>query len=145
MSDLKRVNIISKSIIEDGKVLQEGGILMRTTRSYAERCIEAGTHSYTSKSKLKSFLNKNAKLYRNERTLAGTKIDLANLGKGNKVQKYSKVIKDPYTGKVYVDLYRKHKEIERLSKTEVSPITGLPMVYKSNEPMTQLLIVKFPG
>ena len=66
----KRVNIISLEIKDnEGKILQRGGIIMRTTRSYAQRAVEAGTHKNTSKGKLKSYLNKSQKLLRNEKFL----------------------------------------------------------------------------
>ena len=55
----KKVNIIDKST----------GNMMRTPRSLAEQLVAAGTHHYTSKSKLKSFLNQQGKLYRNAELL----------------------------------------------------------------------------
>ena len=66
----KRVNVISLGIMDkDGKVLQEPGMLMRTTRSYAAKLVANGTHTYTTKSKLRSFLNKDMKLYKNSLVL----------------------------------------------------------------------------
>ena len=81
-SNTARVNIISKEIkSDDGKVIQEAGMLMRTTRSYAEKCIAAGTHTYTTKSKLKSFLNKQGQLTRTFNILNANSIDVSNAPK----------------------------------------------------------------
>ena len=83
-SDVKRICIVSKEILgqpnEKGKktILQEGGIFLRTTRSYAKRCVEAGTHTYTSKRKLHSFINRERKLYRNEQAI---RLSSNNFGK----------------------------------------------------------------
>jgi len=55
MTENKRVNIVDITT----------GVLMRTPRSYAKRLVEAGTHHYTSKGRLKKFLNREAKLHRN--------------------------------------------------------------------------------
>ena len=65
----KRINVISKEIKdEQGNVTQEGSIIMRTTRSYAAQLVANNTHTTTSKSKLRSFLNKNRKMINNSRT-----------------------------------------------------------------------------
>lgn len=66
----KRINVISKEIRdESNKVLQQGNMIMRVNRSYAKMLVNNGTHTTTSKSKLKSFLNANKKLTRNKRTI----------------------------------------------------------------------------
>jgi hypothetical protein len=79
MSQNKRVNIILVKDIEDtttdadGKpiVIKAGERVMRTTRSFAEKLIKDsnGAWAYTSKSKLKCFLNRDMKLYRNMKTI----------------------------------------------------------------------------
>lgn len=56
---LKRVCIINKE-----------GIIMRVTRTLAAKMVaESSTWNYTSKSKLKSFLNREAKLHRNKKAI----------------------------------------------------------------------------
>lgn len=63
---------------DDTQVIKKGDRVMRTTRSFAETVIREtnGGWAYTSKGKLKSFLNKNGKLTRNfnylERVMALT-------------------------------------------------------------------------
>lgn len=146
----KRINIISKRVEDEtGKVIQEEGILMRTTRSYAARLIAQGTHTYTSKSKLKSFLNKEGKLHRNERTLHRLGIDLTKLGKKGKdvsrTEQKSFIYNDQYTGKVYLALWLKDVDVTLISKKEIDHKTGKPLEKLVQEGRYQLLILKFPN
>jgi hypothetical protein len=55
----KKVNVVSIVALqsEDG-VTMPPGIIMRTVRSFAAKLVAAGTHRYTGKGKLSSFLNK---------------------------------------------------------------------------------------
>ena len=53
-TQLKRVTIVSRRITTpDGKVLQNGGEVIRTVRILAEMWVQNGTHAYTKKSKFK--------------------------------------------------------------------------------------------
>lgn len=84
MSDQKRVNVISKEIKdENGKIIQEGNTIMRVNRSYAAMLLQNDTHTTTSKSKLKSFLNKNAKLHKSVRTVKALGTNKKWKDKGN--------------------------------------------------------------
>lgn len=74
----KRVNIILVKDIQEGHeedgnpiIIKAGERMLRTTRSFAERLIAEtnGAWAYSSKKKLKSFLNKELKLHHNMRTL----------------------------------------------------------------------------
>lgn len=92
----KRVNIISNKDILDsnGKVIHQAGILMRTTRSLAAKYIATGNYSYTSKSKMKSFLNREAKLHRNKRTIK-------TFGTSSATTYFEQMATIPHKGKKY--------------------------------------------
>ena len=162
----KRVNIISIGLMDDeGKVLQEPGILMRTTRSYAAKLIAAGTHTYTTKNKLKSFLNKDMKLYKNslvlnamipkkdsqgkvvmEKNEQGQLVPVMvrkyDLEKGNKQGNI--VFTDPHNGKTYVAIKKKEMEVDMINPKEIDPNTGKPKEFTVKQPRYELRIARFP-
>ncbi len=134
----KRVNVISVEIQDtDGKILQQSGMLMRTTRSYAARLISNGTHTITSKGKLKSYLNKSRKLYKNSQFIK--QFDLNDKKAGHKM------FEDTFSGKTYILIKRKEKEFTITNKKEINPLTGLPMSHTIMLPMYQSIIAKFPN
>lgn len=163
----KRVNIISKQIIDEhGTELQKGGILMRTTRSFAAKCIAAGTHTTTSKSKLKSFLNKSGKLFKNARMLE-TMIPVVdktgkivyedksssnpNEWKPKMELKYNlkdkkqghQYFQDEYNGKSYVAIKRGEAPVLMQHRDKIDPTTGKPQQYTLNKPVYQFIVVAF--
>lgn len=118
--------------------------MIRTTRIKAAMMVHAGTHVYTSKSKLKSFLNKQLKLHK-------------NLAIINKVDKYGKkvydltvkrsgsyVIKDQFTGKLYAFLFKTKKELTVVNKNEINPKTGKPLEYQLDSPRSELRVMSYP-
>lgn len=75
-SSLKRVNVILIKDMVDGvdengkeRVIKAGDRVMRTTRTFAQKLVDSGNWAYCNKAKLKSFLNKDAKLSNNMRTM----------------------------------------------------------------------------
>lgn len=157
----KRINIISKQIEKNGVITQQSGILMRTTRSLAAKLINTGTHTVTSKSKLKSFLNKSSKLHKNNRTM-GTMIPVLDK-RGNYVLdssdnpkmklKYDledkkaghKVLRDQFSGKIYALLLMKQVPMEMVSSKEIDPMTGGKKVVKMIQDRYQTLVLQFPN
>lgn len=49
---------------------KEKDVLMRVTQAYAEILVAKGTHTFTTKGKLKCFLGREARIHRNNRSLA---------------------------------------------------------------------------
>lgn len=137
-TDKKRVNVISIGMKHlDGTVVQEPGILMRTTRSYAEKLVAQGTHTHTSKSKLRCFLNRDMKLHKNAKILNA--IDLKDKKLGHVV------FQDPHNGKLYVALKKKEVQTEMQHKKEVDPDTGMLKVFMMMVPHYELRIARFPN
>lgn len=133
----KRVNVISLGMVDNkGQVVQEAGMLMRTTRSYAQQLVDNGTHTFTSKGKLKSFLNKDMKLYRNSKVL--DKVDLKNKKAGHVI------FTDEYTGKTYVGIKKKEVPVVMQSTKDIDPFTGKPKQVTVNQPRFELRIARFP-
>jgi hypothetical protein len=83
--------------------------LMRTVRSEAEPLVAAGTHRYTTKGKLKSFINREMKLYRTGNVVRFLQEDF-EANKDNKKSRYYElglkkpfeVEKDEVSGKTYM-------------------------------------------
>jgi hypothetical protein len=137
-SPRKRVNVISIEIRnENMEVISQGGIIMRTTRSYAEKLLAQGTHTFTSKGKLKSYLNKSLKLWHNKEYLS--QFDMADKKLGHKM------IKDEFSGRTYVLFKRKEKDVFVESKTgEINPLTGKILSHKIRVPVFQAFIASYP-
>lgn len=161
----KRVNVISKEVVDtSGKIIQEAGILMRVTRAYAAKLVGEGTHTTTSKNKLKSYFNKSMKLYKNGQTFETMipKLDKAGdyVYEKNKDGQLVRVMvkkfdledkkaghfihQDQYSGKVYIGLKLKDVEVVMIDKSKVDPNTGKPMEFTKLQPRYQVLVAKFP-
>lgn len=132
----KRVNVISVVPIQGENGVIPPGILMRTTRSYAAKLIEAGTHKTTSKGKLRSFLNKNFKLMRNAEVI--NKLDLKDKKAGHQVWT------DEYNGKTYVAIKKKEVEVTMFNPKEIDPNTGKPREFKMMQPRFEIRVARFP-
>jgi len=89
----KRVNVITRLVVgENGEILQHPNSIMRVSREYAAILVANGSHTTTSKSKLKKFLNQEAKLHRNKRAIK----QFGTVG--------TKMTTDPHNGKSYARL-----------------------------------------
>lgn len=133
----KRVNVISLVSTQGAdNVTLPPGILMRTTRSYAAKLVAAGTHSYTTKGKLSSFLNKSLKLYKNGKVIE--KLDLKDKKQGHVI------FNDPYNRKTYVGIKKGEKEIIMQHKTEVDPNTGKLKEFKRQQPLYEMRVARYP-
>lgn len=132
----KRVNVISVEIKNtDGTILQQAGMLMRTTRSYAAKLLANGTHTVTSKGKLKSYLNRSKKLHNNATFVKRFDLDDKKAG--------HKMFKDPYGKKTYLLIKRGEREVTMPHKKEVNPLTGMPMSHTILLPMYQSIVASY--
>lgn len=77
---LKKVCLVDKNT----------GTLMRTVRSLAIRLVAAGTHTYTTKSKLKKFINRDRKVAKTFAALKAAGIDLKGDKKGSTIHREEK-------------------------------------------------------
>jgi hypothetical protein len=64
---MKKLTIICKEDVKNskGEVIQYAGTVSRTNAALAETLVMKGTHEYSTKGKLKSYLNKLLKLHKN--------------------------------------------------------------------------------
>lgn len=98
-NDNKRVNVYDKA----------KQTIMRTPYSIAMQLIATGNYTLTSKGKLKSFLNREGKMYRNSNSLA--KFDFESIA--GKME--NKVVQDR-TGKTYAIVARRTETVIKPGK-----------------------------
>lgn len=121
----RRVNVIDDT----------NSTILRTTYSYAQKLIAEGTHSYTTKSRLKSFINRESKIYRNSEAIK-------NLDFKNKKSKH-KIIQDEESGKTIAAIWMKDKMVTITSR-QIDPSTGRNMMKSGDMPMHTLRVLQFP-
>lgn len=112
-------------------------VLMRMLRSDAIELVASGQFKYTTKGKLKSFINREIKLYKTKKAIEGINFD----DKDGK----NKLVKDQFTGKTYAALFKKSKDLQITpDQNNINPMTGLPFTFTIPTPMMQLRVVAWP-
>lgn len=82
----RKITLISNEVVnQEGKIIQEHGMIMRTVRSYAAPHIASGAWSTTTKGKLACFLGREARLHKTERFMQNHGIDLSKGSNNAKV------------------------------------------------------------
>lgn len=130
----KRSLYIAPSLIKNPNkrvcVINKEGMLLRVTRSLAAKMI-AGSEgwTYTSKSKLKSFLNKEAKLHRNKRAIQtfGTTGGEFTLASNKKRYTYLSLYKFIHSFSRGVQ-HRTTKALKKMRSIWIGQVNGIPIV-----------------
>jgi len=85
---MKKITIISL----------EEQVLLRLPMNQALELIATGKYRFTTKGKLKSFINREIKLHKTSKAIEGIDFEARN--------SKHKLVKDPYSGKTYAALFR---------------------------------------